>query len=152
MLFDEFCAWAAVNSIPVDEDVRNTYTMAGGPIPNARSASDAVSAEKKRVAEAAKKRRAERAKSDDKYSSVARKLKKLAEDERKLTLMWRKIDRSADGSVSLGELHQYMVSKHGSDLFQLGRIVYTCSIRSGYALLSSRLMCCYDCRLSVSPC
>ena len=98
----------------MDDDVRTTYTMAAdGPAPHGRSASTAARAERRRLAEAAKARKAAQAQDGDKYSRVEGQLKAIAKDERKLTLLWRKMDRSADGSVSVKELHQYMVRQMG---------------------------------------
>jgi hypothetical protein len=116
-LFDEFCAWAGRTACPVDDDVRTTYTMAAdGAPPHPRSAGEAARAERRRLAEAAKARRAVQLRDGDKYSKVERQFKSLAKDERKLALLWRKLDRSADGSVSVRELHHYMVrtSKHAA--------------------------------------
>ena len=72
-----------------------------------RSAADASASERARLAREARKRRDAKPKS--KYSGVTEQIKRIASKEKSLKLMWRKVDSSADGSVSMRELHRYLV-------------------------------------------
>lgn len=111
VLFDEFCAWAARKACPVDGHVRSDYVLSNNAAPrHHRSAAEASADERRRIAE--KRRQRQKTTAKTKYGKVEAKLKAIVEHPTKLKQMFRRLDRSADGSVSLHELHTYLADKY----------------------------------------
>jgi hypothetical protein len=111
VLFDEFAAWVACKSCPVDDEVHTAYTKASVAMAKSKAAhrtAAEASAEARRQRAADMKRRREE-KPETKYGGVEEKIGRLCRDPKKLKLVWRKLDRSADGSASLKELQDFMV-------------------------------------------
>eukprot|EP00043_Microstomoeca_roanoka_P008578 m.82579 g.82579 ORF g.82579 m.82579 type:complete len:562 (-) comp14304_c1_seq1:159-1844(-) len=103
VLFDEFAAWVASRKCPVDDDVRNHFVAASVEMRRATGSSSTgpSTASKKAPSKPASK-----------FVGLHKQLRRIASDPKKLKLLWRKLDRSADGHLTLRELSNYMSEKY----------------------------------------
>eukprot|EP00056_Hartaetosiga_gracilis_P021672 m.25743 g.25743 ORF g.25743 m.25743 type:complete len:559 (-) comp9203_c0_seq1:809-2485(-) len=105
VLFDEFAAWCASRKCPVDNDVREEFVMASAEMRRRKPKSSG--GEKKK---ATKTRKPKSPKS--KFAKAAKAISSRVSDKKKLKLLWRKLDRSADGHLSLSEVASYVSEKY----------------------------------------
>eukprot|EP00055_Hartaetosiga_balthica_P004099 m.10115 g.10115 ORF g.10115 m.10115 type:complete len:567 (-) comp3617_c0_seq1:192-1892(-) len=104
VLFDEFAAWCAVRQCPVDGDVRESFVKASAEMRRKHGASPS-SSEKNHKAKNIKKPKS-------KFAGAVQAINKSASDAKKLKLLWRKLDRSADGHLSLQEVSTFISGKY----------------------------------------